>query len=113
MPYPDDYIARGAPDDEPRHDEDAEPITRREAEAFERAAAPYRVILNKLREIRSDAQAIGTPEMITLAACMQDAINDCTPLAAILAWDSDDDPFFVRQAFNHMMDEAKTAKEIR
>lgn len=92
---------------------DAAQITLREMQAFENAAAPYRVILNKLEEIRSGALAIGTPEMITLAACMQDAINDCTPLAAILAWDSDDDPFFVRQAFNHMMDEAKTAKGIR
>ena len=110
MPYPDNYVWHGAPDDGPRYDADApEPITAAEAAQFEAAAKPYRAILAALRQVSDDARRICTPEMIGLVHSLQDAINDCTPLAAIQSWDdtSDDDGFSYRQSFDQMMDEVK------
>ena len=106
MPYPDNYVSRGAPDSEPPVCDDApDPITASEAARFEAAAKPYRAIFAALHAIADDARRIGTAEMIGLADMVQDAINDCIPLAAICAWDDDTDDFSYRQAFDQMMDE--------
>ena len=109
MPYPDNYVFRYAPDSEPPlYDDDApEPITAAEAAQFEAAARPYRAVLAALNAVADAARLIGTPEMRGLADWTQDAINDCTPLAAIRAWDEDSDDFSYRQAFDQMMDEVK------
>lgn len=110
MPYPDDYVSRGAPDDGPRYDADApEPITAAEAARFEAAAKPYRAVMATIKSAIDAAEGIGTPEMQMLARMLAQAVGDCTPLAAIQSWDdtSDDDGFSYRQAFDQMMDEVK------
>ena len=108
MPYPDDYVSRGAPDDGPLYDDDeAEPITAAEAAQFEAAAKPYRAVMATIQSAIDAARRIGTPEMQMLARVLEQSVGDCTPLAAIQSWDSDDDDFSYRQAFDQMMDEVK------
>ena len=108
MPYPDNYVWHGAPDDGPRYDDDApEPITAAEAAQFEAAARPYRAVMATIQSAIDAARRIGTAEMQMLARVLEQSVGDCTPLAAIQSWDDDDDDFSYRQAFDQMMDEVK------